>query len=63
MSVLSSGAIQSREAIEWGAGEPCVTSILFGASSRQNIECTVRNIGETGAARVGDGKDEANQIR
>jgi hypothetical protein len=53
MSVLASGAIPPREAIEWVAGEPYVTSILFGASSRQNIENTVRIIRETDAARAG----------
>jgi hypothetical protein len=53
MSVLASGAIPPREAIEWVVGEPYVTSILFGASSRQNIESTVRIIRETDAARAG----------
>ena len=41
MSVLASGAIRPREAIEWVVGEPYVASILFGASSRANIEDTV----------------------
>lgn len=46
MSVLASGAIPPREAIEWVVNEPYVTSILFGASSRSNIESTVRIIRE-----------------
>ena len=41
MSVLASGGIPAREAIEWVVGEPYVQSILFGASSRANIENTV----------------------
>lgn len=46
MSVLASGAISPREAIEWVVGEPYVASILFGASSRRNIESTVSLIQE-----------------
>lgn len=46
MSVLASGAIPPHEAIEWVVNEPYVTSILFGASSRSNIESTVRIIRE-----------------
>lgn len=46
MSVLASGAIPPREAIEWVVNEPYVESILFGASSRANIESTVRLIHE-----------------
>ncbi len=41
MSVLASGAISPDEAIEWVVNEPYVESILFGASSRRNIEATV----------------------
>ncbi|KYG21663.1 hypothetical protein SE92_16530 [Bradyrhizobium sp. AT1] len=41
MSVLASGGIRPREAIEWVTREPYVSSILFGASSRTNIENTV----------------------
>lgn len=53
MSVLASGAIPPREAIEWVVNEPYVESILFGASSRGNIESTVRLIHEFDAARTG----------
>lgn len=52
MSVLASGAIPPREAIEWVVGEPYVASILFGASSRQNIESTVGIIRELDAERA-----------
>lgn len=41
MSVLASGAISPSEAIEWVINEPYVESILFGASSRRNIQATV----------------------
>lgn len=46
MSVLGSGAIRPREAIEWVVNEPYVESILFGASSRANIVNTVELIKE-----------------
>lgn len=46
MSVLASGGIRPREAIEWAVNEPYVESILFGASSRANIENTVALIRE-----------------
>jgi hypothetical protein len=49
MSVLASGALEPREAIEWVVREPYVQSILFGASSRGNIETTVRLIQEADA--------------
>lgn len=52
MSVLASGAIPPREAIEWVVGEPYVESILFGASSRRNIENTVELIREFDARRA-----------
>jgi len=52
MSVLASGAIPPREALEWVANEPYVASILFGASSRQNIDSTVRIIRELDAAKA-----------
>jgi hypothetical protein len=52
MSVLASGAIPPREALEWVASEPYVASILFGASSRQNIDSTVRIIRELDAAKA-----------
>ena len=40
MSVLASGAIPAREAIEWVCAQPGVESIVFGASSRANIRST-----------------------
>ena len=40
MSVLASGAIPPREAIEWVCGLQGVHSIVFGASSAQNIRQT-----------------------
>ena len=46
MSVLASGALSPREAIEWVVREPYVSSIVFGASSRANIENTVSLIRE-----------------
>jgi hypothetical protein len=52
MSVLASGAIPAREAVEWVVNEPYVESILFGASSRGNIESTVALIREADAKRA-----------
>ncbi len=52
MSVLASGGIRPREAIEWICAEPQVESILFGASSRANIEQTVALIRECDSARM-----------
>ncbi len=40
MSVYASGAIPAREAIEWVCSQSNVESIVFGASSRANIEST-----------------------
>lgn len=40
MSVFASGAIPPREAIEWVCQQPNISSIVFGASSRRNIEST-----------------------
>ena len=51
MSVLASGGIPPREAIEWVVNEPYVSSILFGASSRTNIESTVALIREFDARK------------
>jgi hypothetical protein len=51
MSVLASGGIPPREAIGWVTGEPYVESIVFGASSRGNIENTVALIREFDSAR------------
>jgi hypothetical protein len=41
MSVFASGAIRPDEAIEWVASLPNIESMVFGASSRANIESTV----------------------
>ena len=51
MSVFASGGISAREAIEWVTNEPYVESIVFGASSRGNIENTVALIREFDQAR------------
>jgi hypothetical protein len=40
MSVFASGAIPPEEAIEWISGLPGISSIVFGASSRDNIRRT-----------------------
>jgi hypothetical protein len=52
MSVLASGGIAPRDAIEWVVNERYVESILFGASSRSNIENTVSLIREFDAKRT-----------
>lgn len=44
MQVLGGGAITPKEAIEYVCNLPNVESILFGASSKANIENTVSNI-------------------
>jgi len=41
MSILASGAVPPREAVEYIAGLGKVQSIVFGASSRGNIEQTL----------------------
>ena len=41
MSVFASGAIPPREALEWIHEQPSIESIVFGASSAQNIRSTV----------------------
>ncbi|HEX5927648.1 MAG TPA: hypothetical protein VFY45_27785 [Baekduia sp.] len=46
MSVFASGAIDPREAIEWVCAQPNVESIVFGASSRRNIESTAALVDE-----------------
>ncbi len=46
MSVFASGGIAPRKAIEWVVNEPYVESIVFGASSRRNIESSVALITE-----------------
>lgn len=44
MQVLGGGAINPKEAIEYVCGLPNIESILFGASSKGNIQNTVQNI-------------------
>ena len=44
MQVLGAGAIPVQEAIEYVCGLPNLESILFGASSKQNIENTTSTI-------------------
>ena len=51
MSVFASGGIPAREAIGWVTNEPYVKSIVFGASSRTNIESTVALIREFDRSR------------
>jgi len=46
MQVLGGGAIPAKEAIEYVCSLPNVESILFGASSKQNIAQTVSLINE-----------------
>ena len=46
MSVLASGAIAPREAIEYVCDQPQIESIVFGASSRTNIRQTKQLIDE-----------------
>ncbi|UWZ86125.1 hypothetical protein [Occallatibacter riparius] len=46
MSVLASGAIPAREAIEYVCSQPNIKSIVFGASSRGNIHQTKTLIDE-----------------
>jgi hypothetical protein len=46
MSVLASGALPAREALEYVCERPGIQSIVFGASSRQNIVQTKQLIDE-----------------
>ena len=46
MSVYASGAIPPREAIEWVCAQPNIASIVFGASSRGNINSTRELVSE-----------------
>jgi len=50
MSVLASGAISPRAAIEYVCGQPRIESIVFGASSRSNIRQTKALIDELSVA-------------
>lgn len=49
MSVLASGAIPAREAIEWVCAQPHIESIVFGASNRANILSTKSLVDEFSA--------------
>jgi hypothetical protein len=49
MSVLASGAIAPREALEYVCRQSGIRSIVFGASSRSNIRQTKQLIGELSA--------------
>jgi hypothetical protein len=51
MSVLASGAISPKEAIEYVCNQPKIESIVFGASSRGNIRQTRELIETLSAAR------------
>ena len=51
MSVLASGAISPREAIEYVCSQPRIESIVFGASWRTNIRQTKQLIDELSVAR------------
>jgi len=44
MSILASGALHPREAVEYIAKQPRIESIVFGASSRANIKQTTQLI-------------------
>ena len=54
MSVLASGAIPPREALDYVCGLPNVEAIVFGASSRGNIRDTRRIVGERWALPTPD---------
>ena len=54
MSVLASGAIAPREAIEYVCGQPNIEAIVFGASSRGNIRQTKALIDEMSAVSGGN---------
>ncbi len=52
MAVLASGGLRPADAVEWVVNEPYVSSILFGASSRANIEQTAGLIRKFDAERA-----------
>ncbi len=52
MQVLAGGAIPPKEAIEYVSGLPNVESILFGASSKANIQNTVSTINNFDSNKV-----------
>ena len=51
MQVLGGGAIPAKEAIEYVCNLPNVESILFGASTKQNISQTISLIKEADSKR------------
>jgi hypothetical protein len=53
MQVLAGGAISPKEAIDYVCGLPNVESILFGASSRGNIQETARLIRQFDEVKLG----------
>ncbi len=53
MQVLAAGAIPAKEAIQYVCGLPNVESILFGASSKGNIQETAKLIHEYDKMQVG----------
>lgn len=53
MQVLAAGAIPAKEAIQYVCGLPNVESILFGPSSRGNIQETAKLIHEYDGMQVG----------
>lgn len=57
MQVLGGGAIPPREAIEYVCSLPNIESILFGASSKANIESTVSYIHQYDKLKVHGGAD------
>jgi len=52
MQVFGGGAINASEALEYVCGLPNIESILFGASSKANIDDTVGTIKKLDAALV-----------
>jgi len=56
MSVFASGAIPAEEALDYVCSQPRIESIVFGASSRRNIEHTRDLIGSLDARYGGGGR-------
>ena len=48
MSILASGAVPPKEAVEYVANQKNIRSIVFGASSKAHIEETKRMIEKCG---------------
>lgn len=53
MQVLGGGAINAKEAIQYVCELPNIESILFGASSKANINQTVNYIHEFDKKKIG----------